>query len=293
MKISLLLVSKNEEKNVPTFIRSLRKQTKLPDEIVLVDASTDRTLEMMKKNLSKKPFQKIKKKFFKANPYSCSYQRWLGLKHVTGDLTLLTDIDAELDKKWLEEITEPFKNRDVSVVQGNVTSSSFADEDWMFSKGLPEKGKYLNHCNAAYRTRLLKKFNFDPQIRYGDDRDMSYRLTRAGIIIYGRKTAKVWHHQSGHANKKSERGWTFKNFKSSSRQSYGFAFLIKKYKSPYWFARMIYNILHIFYKRGFSNFTFYVITTPIMLFQVLFVETIKERFFGWTPNPYLKSNRHK
>ena len=41
MKVSVICTVKNEEKNILQFIDSILKQTKIPDEFILVDGGSD------------------------------------------------------------------------------------------------------------------------------------------------------------------------------------------------------------------------------------------------------------
>jgi len=234
VRTSLLLVSRNEESNVQRFLKSLKKQSKKLDEIVLVDSSDDRTVEMMKPYMDK---------IIKVEPYSCAYQRWVGMKHVTGDIVLLTDIDAELHPRWAEEMVKMFKDPEVNVVQGQVTGYGFAEEDWMFSKRLPKIGKYLNHSNTGYRRRALMEMKFDPNLRYYEDREMSYRIGRfSNYVIHGCKEAKVWHHQGGHGME--GRRLDKDSYTGALKGMKGAVSLAIKHKTPHWLLRAWFNIVY-------------------------------------------------
>lgn len=241
MKISLLLVSKDEEPNVPRFLKGFRAQTKFPDEIVLIDSSKDNTREMLLNGFKTMCIDKIMSD--KIEPYSCSRQRWYGMDWTTGDIILLTDIDAELHPDWIKEITKMFENPEVNIVQGQVTGYGWKEEDWMYSKHLPKIGKFLNHSNAAYRRKILECFPFDPDLKYGDDREMSYRLMKDGrYVVHGCKTARVWHHQNTHA--KDIFGWNKQTWYHSCEFAMCMLVLAKKHKDIYWIARYWFNVIH-------------------------------------------------
>jgi hypothetical protein len=102
-------------------------------------------------------------------------------------------------------------------------------------------------------------------------------------LIYGQKSAKVWHHQTGH-----------KIEKNILRQNDGIMVLVRKYKSTYWLVRLIYNDIHTIKKgledrkadRIFEGFL-YLATIPYSFLDKVIYEGIREKF-GWSPNPYIE-----
>jgi len=215
-KVSLVLVSKNEEKYARKFFKSLEKQTRKPDEVILVDCSTDRTPEIAEPYVDKLII--VKK-------CSASYQRGIGVKHAKGDVILFTDMDTILYPDWIEQLVKMFEDPKVHVVRGQVLWPEI-------KKQIPLIGKRINHCNMAYRRHVLEEFPFDPNLNRGDDFDMGYRVSRK-YVIYGCPEAKVIHFSF------QKHGW-------ENAKSYGkdWIALTKKYKNPYWILRAIYNVFY-------------------------------------------------
>jgi glycosyltransferase involved in cell wall biosynthesis len=216
-KISVILASKNEEKFVENFFKSLKKQTRKPDEVILVDCSTDRTPELAKKYVDK---------LIRAKKCGVGYQRGLGVKNSTGDLLLFTDVDTQLYPDWIEKIEKKFEDPDVHVVRGTVLWPEI-------QRDIPVQGKRINHCNTAYRRHVLEEIPFDPEIVRGDDFDMGYRVSKK-YVIYGVPEAKVMH-------------FSFQKIGLDKTKSFmkAYIFLLKKYKNPYWLLRIIYNIFYL------------------------------------------------
>jgi glycosyltransferase involved in cell wall biosynthesis len=253
-KVSLVLISMNEEDFVPKFLESLKRQTRKPDEIILIDSSTDRTPELMKSHVSKVIY---------TPPKGCGHAREIGVKNSSGDILVFTDIDSILDPMWLEEMTRMFEDDKVSVVQGQVLFNSFGkEENTMWSKGLQEKGKYICGCNMAFRREVLEKIHFDSV--YLDDIDIGYRVSKK-YIIYGNKKAKILHYGASQREKNSSELW-----KRGVVYYTGWMQLIKKYKHPYWVARMLYNILMLLLNGNIKVFLFHV----AMLVYVIFLEML-------------------
>jgi glycosyltransferase involved in cell wall biosynthesis len=212
----LIVPTKNHEKFAPKFFKSLRKQKRKPDEMILVDGSTDRTPEIAKPYVDK---------LIKVKKYGASYQRSVGVKYATGDILVFTDIDTVLDKNWLKEIENMFLNPNVHVARGQVLWPEIQKE-------VPLIGKRINHCNVAYRRHVLEEFPFDPSVNRGDDWDMGYRVSKK-YIIYGCPKAKVLHLSF------EQHGW--KNAKAYGKD---WVTLMKKYKNPYWLIRAFYNVFY-------------------------------------------------
>jgi len=213
MKISLILMSRNEEKYVKNFFQSLNAQIRKPDEIILVDSSNDKTAELAKSYVDR---------LIKTPPRGCGDARLRGQAVATGDIWVYTDIDAVLDKNWLKEIENMFHNPDINAVVGMVTF-----------KGIPTKlrANVLNGCNMAFRREIMEKFKWDLII--GEDVDMGYRLVKAGIKIYPCKSAIVYHIGSLDEPKFTH-----------IRAGRAMALLFLKYRSFDWILRISFNIFY-------------------------------------------------
>jgi len=113
MKVSFIATVFNEEKTIKKFLASLLAQTKQPEEIIIVDGgSVDNTVAEIKNAKGKKI------KIFVSFGANRSQGRNLAIKKAGGEIIVTADGGCELDKKWLEEITKPFKNPTIDVVAG-------------------------------------------------------------------------------------------------------------------------------------------------------------------------------
>lgn len=106
MKISLIATVLNEEKSIRGFLTSVIRQTRRPDEFVIVDGgSEDSTFEILK-NYSKKykwirVYQLEKATIGKGRNYAIEKSK----NHVIA----VTDGGCIVDKKWLESISKEFE----------------------------------------------------------------------------------------------------------------------------------------------------------------------------------------
>jgi cellulose synthase/poly-beta-1,6-N-acetylglucosamine synthase-like glycosyltransferase len=123
-KISLISVFLNEEKDLPNLIVSILAQSRLPDEIVLVDTgSTDGTVEILNEFKRTSP---VTTKIFLLRDIDVplggnliSQGRNLAIQQSSYDLITCTDGGCILDKDWIANIIAPFEqNPSVDVVAG-------------------------------------------------------------------------------------------------------------------------------------------------------------------------------
>lgn len=129
MKISFVATVFNEEKTVVSLLDSLFKQTKMPDEIVIVDGGSrdgtvstisEFTSEESKSKLSHHPRWVNKKIKFIAliKKGNRAVGRNEAIKNATGDIIVCSDAGCILDKDWVKNITEPFKVQKTDIVAG-------------------------------------------------------------------------------------------------------------------------------------------------------------------------------
>lgn len=113
MKLSVIVPVYNEAATVNKVLSSLVKVKAVKEVIVVNDGSTDDTEAEIKKVKSKK-IQYFKKK----NGGKGSAVR-LGLKHVSGDYTLIQDADLEYDPREIPLLLDPLDREGVKVIYGS------------------------------------------------------------------------------------------------------------------------------------------------------------------------------
>lgn len=103
MKISVLIIAYNEEKYIRECIESLLKQTKQPDEIVLLAHNcTDKTKEIGESfPITVVPFNGAR---------GLVYALLEGLNNVSGDIVLCIDGDSNARNNWVEVMTNTLEN---------------------------------------------------------------------------------------------------------------------------------------------------------------------------------------
>lgn len=136
MKISVLIVAHNEEKEIAQCIESLLIQTRKPDEIVLVNHnSTDETLSIARTYpITVLDYQ---------GPIGSVHARIKGFEVVTGDLVLCIDGDARAESNWVEVLSALLEKENMIMVGSWIRMSGtlytlLASWFWYFRN--PSKG---------------------------------------------------------------------------------------------------------------------------------------------------------
>src|SRR4051812_9310190 len=102
MKTSFITTVFNEEETITKFLDSLLTQSKLPDEICIVDGgSSDKTVSLIKKHESKFKTKRVAFKLFNKKG-NRSVGRNEAIKHTTGDIILCSDAGNELGRDWIK-----------------------------------------------------------------------------------------------------------------------------------------------------------------------------------------------
>lgn len=200
MKISFISTVLNEEDTIDSFLDSLLEQTKLPHEIVIVDGgSTDKTVEKIQKKIKIKRIKNFK--LIKINGANRSVGRNRAIEKSKGEVIAVSDAGCILDKRWLEEITKPFKeNKKISVVGGFYLP--FGDN--IFQKILGEltsvpiekvdPKKFLPSSRSiAFKKKAWKRVNGYPEdLNYCEDLVFVLKLKKANEPFGFNKKAFVW-----------------------------------------------------------------------------------------------------
>lgn len=200
MKISFIATVYNEEKTVGLLLESLAKQTRMVDEIVIVDGgSTDATVEMI--NDLRLKIKDFNGKFLiltkKGNR---AVGRNEAVRNATGDIIVCSDAGCVLDRDWVKKITDPFGGAKVDVVAGYYA----ARPQSVFQKCLvpyvlvmPDRVDPENFLPATRSMAFTKKIwekagGFPEAYSHNEDYVFARKLKHAGANIVFVKEAIVY-----------------------------------------------------------------------------------------------------
>jgi glycosyltransferase involved in cell wall biosynthesis len=117
IRLSLVVTVLNEEKHAQNWISLILGQTRLPDELVIVDGgSKDQTVNILKSLIVGAPFPV---KILEKQGANISTGRNLGIRNTLYDTIVVSDMGSEPVPNWLEYLIRPFeKSAEISVSYG-------------------------------------------------------------------------------------------------------------------------------------------------------------------------------
>jgi glycosyltransferase involved in cell wall biosynthesis len=183
LKVSFITTVYNEQDSILDLLSSLAYQTRLPDEVVIVDAgSSDRTVKLINKFKSQHPTLLIR--IIRVNKLNRSQGRNIAIQKAKHSIIAVSDAGCTLEPDWLEKITLPIIKGQAQVVAGaylpqaknpiqkvaSVLSSTIPDQitqDYIpssrsiaFTKSAWKKVKgYPEHLNTAEDLVFSQRLN--------------------------------------------------------------------------------------------------------------------------------------
>jgi len=250
---SVVIATRNRLDDITTCLKSLKKQTVYPNELIIIDSS-DTPLNKQNKFLdyfSNTFFKKPIKLIYKHTSRGAAYQRNVGIKLVTTDIVHFFDDDVILQPNYIEKMNLVFQEnpnyaggmgdienippkinnlwiilRKIFLLQRIYASGTFT------VSGMPthpygtnkfKKVEVLGGCLMAYRTWALKDNIFDEKLTnysYMEDCDLSKRVSKNYPLFFN-PHAKLKHLESPVSREKIEdnrtvyiRNYTYLFFKN-------------------------------------------------------------------------------
>jgi len=223
--ISVIVPTRNRHHYLANFLGSLNKQTRLPDELIIIDASdTEYTRTMIEMKDDSLPFEVI----YKREAPGSGRQRNIGFRISRGSYLFFFDDDVILEPDYIGTACDTFsKHREEQLggMTGKITNISRDPSPWdrafkaMFflsdfgegrvklsgfpSLSIGDEPSYveiLSGCNMAYPREVFSQFLFDERLTgysYMEDIDLSFRVSRRYPLYY-QPRAKLEHHPSAY-----------------------------------------------------------------------------------------------
>ena len=194
--IDAIVTVYNKQNTIAKTLESLLSQpTEFKEIIIVDDGSIDHSAKIVKKFADK---HKNIKYIFQNNQGVVKSLN-AGLRMTNTNFVAVLDGDISFDKDWLPKLIPYFGNEEIAAVSG-LTKTMNPKNLWAAlagynveyrqSKIKSESVDHLSTTNVIYRKSVLDKIGlFDPEFRYGQDNEMSYRIIAAGYkLILSQKT---------------------------------------------------------------------------------------------------------
>ena len=196
--VSLVIPVRNEERSLPRLIASIRAQTRLPDEVILVDGgSTDGTVALARQLTAHDPRWRI----VEAGPATPGRGRNVGIAAARYEWIALTDAGIRLEPDWLEQLVAvAASDPGLAIVYGNyepVTDSFFTRCAALAyvppreeRPGGRMRGPFI--ASSLVRRQAWEAVGGFPDLRAAEDLIFFERLSRAGLRAGWAPRATVW-----------------------------------------------------------------------------------------------------
>ncbi len=230
-KVSVVILNYNGKNFLKELLPSLYAQTRLPDEVILVDnASSDGSVEWVRKEF---PAVKVK-----VNPTNLFFSRGMniGIRESRGEFVLCLNNDLKLSEKFLEKIIRPVDDSpEIGMACGRIydwdgkrldscgqaislwgapkdrgrgsrKSSRFSKAEEVFSPG---------GIAVLYRREMLEDVKeeegyFDEALRiFYEDLDLAWRARKKGWRCVFVPSAVAFHYRGGTTIRKKGKGPMF------------------------------------------------------------------------------------
>lgn len=202
IKVSIVIPTLNRKDLLKETLNSLFDQTYPKDKyeiIVSDDGSTDGTEGMVKELMRDSPCQL---RYFKSKSRykGPATARNIGIENARGEIIGFTDDDCVASPTWIEQAVPYFENHKIGGIQGNI-KPQIDNANWLkkvFKIGhgvthTKDTGRYLTG-NMFYRKEVIIEAGcFEPEVVWGEDTDLAYRVKRKGYEILFSKNVIVYH----------------------------------------------------------------------------------------------------
>lgn len=178
MIVSVVVATRNQAATLEATIHAVLAQT-FDGELELIvvdDASTDRTREMLRRVAAADARVTV----IESDAHlGAAGARNRALERARGEYVAFTDSDCVPDGGWISALLEGFDSPRIGIVQGRTEATGRAP---LFSHYIdtPALDGSYSTSNVAYRRAALASLRFDPTVVYWEDVDLAWRVLAEG-----------------------------------------------------------------------------------------------------------------
>lgn len=196
MKTTLIFTTYNEGESISGLMQSIKNQSELPNEIVIVDSfSKDDTLKIID-SFNLKNLKIIQKKC------NISGGRNEAIKNSRNEYILATDGGCILDKNWVREMRKAFQNGKIDYVMGSFTplkpktliGKGIAAVSLQSQERLARDPYFASTRSIAFKKNVWKKVGgFDEKLYTGEDTKFNVQVKKSGFkATFAKKANLSW-----------------------------------------------------------------------------------------------------
>lgn len=167
----------NEAANIARCVKSVRAQRESVGEILVVDCgSTDGTAEIVEGLARKHPSIRL----LRTEDRSYAAAVSLGVERAACAYVQLVDGDSTLEEGWIKRGLDHLEGHGCGAVRGLLSlenASSFGE----FRKSNKKKVDLAFGGPTLFRAAVIKRYNYDPEIRRSSDIDVYLRMRASGL----------------------------------------------------------------------------------------------------------------
>jgi GT2 family glycosyltransferase len=207
MTISLVSTVFNDRSGLQHFFAAMAKQTRLPDEIVVVDAgSKDGTWELMQAEAARADRSWVMCAL-RVDGCNVARGRNLAVDAATGEVMVSTDIGCDWEPRWLAELAEPFERQpEVELVNGSWAvkggeiHSEWGLAEWALKGAHEFVATATSHSSSrsiAYRKSTWAALGGYPEdlTLAADDAVFAELIEKAAVPRVGAPEVRCWWHR--------------------------------------------------------------------------------------------------
>ena len=214
--ISIITLSYNAQDYTKKFVESIRKNTKLDYELIIVDNGSKKEIQAWVKEAGDKTI------LFKENQgFSAGFNA--GLNIAIGDYVIFANNDTEFPPNWDNKLVEVFKiHSDAGIITPAYTSgrkSALRFTEGTKIKKIPPYGRYPSGVAFMMKRSFINDigaWNEKYEIASGEDADLCFTVWKAGKEIYVDERVLIIH-EGKVTSKNALPNWR-EHFKKNSRQ---------------------------------------------------------------------------
>ncbi|KKQ75952.1 MAG: hypothetical protein US96_C0001G0028 [Candidatus Woesebacteria bacterium GW2011_GWB1_38_5b] len=197
MKVSVVVTCFNEEATIVRLLDSLLKQTRKPQEIVIVDGgSTDQTVPIIKQFIQKHSLIRLVEE-----KGTIAHGRNVSIQNAKYPVIAQTDAGCTANRHWLARITQPLEDKQIGLVAGfyYMTGRKPLQKAIAPFFGVPRE-RFDPRCflpsgrSVAFRKHVWQEVGgYSEKLeRAGEDTLFNYQVLRKGIPLVRVQNALVY-----------------------------------------------------------------------------------------------------